>query len=216
MEKIYLAIIIIYIVSKIIYGMYKNNYFLNIFSYRNIYVNGLMLTIKKLAPLDFLDNGNMFPLTFFKIEKGKTLWDQMQVDGDEKLTPEQVKEKIKAIKLICEKGVVHWPVGLNNNDFFKSDAPKEAIVFAYKIYAEILQFNFPILKKCYSLKKEAIIHTAELCETFGKKPHDHVSKNKNLSPLESYMIDEFFFNHLQNKKNAHIEKQNNAIKSKRK
>ena len=210
MEKIYLSIIIIYSAFKIIPIIWQNAKLLKMLGYKQVFINGIPFIIKKIAPLDFISEQNNFPVTFFNVEKGITLWEQMQSPDDKKLTPKEIEEKLKCMKTICEKSVVSWPKGLKADDFFNMTVKKEVIAMAWKLYISILSYNFPTLKKCYSVKKENVLHIAELCASFGKKPHEHIKSNGQLSELETYMIDEFFYSQLLIKKNTQIEKENKA------
>jgi hypothetical protein len=157
----------------------------------------------------------MFPVTFFDIEKTLTMWDQLRGIDNKKLSKEEINQKIQCMKLICEKAVVYWPSKLTANDFFSVNIDEKIVAISWKLYTSILAHNFPTLKKCYSVKKENVVHIAELCREFGKKPHEHIKASGSLSDLESYMIDEFFYSQLLSKKNSQIER-DNAIRSKNK
>lgn len=217
MEKIYLGIIIVYVLMKTVPKLLAVNRMMKDMGYRWVSIYSVPFLLRKISPLDFAEETNGMPLTFFNLAKGNTLWEQMQSsDDDKKLTPKEIKDKLDAARLICSKAVVYWPGKLKAEDFFNLKAGPKIAKIAWKLYNIVITYNFPTFKKCYEIPRDRAIHIAELCEKFGKKPHEHMKPDGKLSELESYMIDEFFFTHLLMKQNAQIEKQNNAIKKRNK
>jgi hypothetical protein len=217
MEKIYLGVIIAYVLMKAVPSIWRVSKLLNMLGYKHVSISGIPFVIRKLSPLDFVEEKNGLPLTFFNLAKGNTIWDQMQGENTEnKLTEKEIIERVEAARMICEKAVRYWPGKLNASDFFNARIDARVAKISWKLYSIVISHNFPTFKKCHDMKREYVIHIAELCAKFGKKPHEHLKNSGNMSDLETYIIDEFFFTQLLIKENAQIEKQNNAIKKRNK
>lgn len=213
MEKIYLAIIILYIVYKIIYPVYRNLSILKLFGYKRENIKGYFFVLRKLAPLDFISEEHGFPMGLFSYKKANTIWEQMTKPDDKKETPEERKKRVELMRKVCEKGVVYWPGNLKIDDFFDPKANRIIASIAMEAYRKVLDYNFKYLREVQNLNKNYVIHIAELCAKFGKAPHEHLKKSAKFTDLEAYIIDEFFFNTLMNEKiNPEIEKRNAVIK----
>jgi len=217
MDKIYLGIIITYLVFKTIPIILSGSKAYKLMGYKRIFIDGLPFIIRKLSPLDFIEEKTGLPITFFNLAKGQTLWEQMQVDDNKKgLTEKEILEKLDMAKLICSKGVVYFPGNLKADDFFNLKISPKTAKISWTLYALVVGYNFPTFKKAVYMDKNNVLHIAELCARFGKKPSDHIKPKGGLSELEEYMIDEFFYNQILIKHNLEIQKQNEAIKKRNK
>lgn len=208
LEHAYLAIILLFLAWKYLEPALKVRQLFKAFGYKKIRINGQDLIIRKLSPLDFIEEEHGFPMGIFSYKKGLTMFEKLSKKEEKKLTPEQILQGVKMSKIICSKGVVHWPGGLTANDFFDEKVSAEIADLAFKITNAILDYNFNYIKKVMSLNKALVIHTAELCAKLGQQPHKHLANSQKLSDLEAYLIDEFFYNTLLEKLNAEIERQN--------
>lgn len=208
LEHAYLAIILLFFGWKIIEPILKIRQVYRLFGYKRIYVKGYSLIIRKLSPLDFIEEENGFPMGIFEHKKGLTMFEKLTPNESKKETPEQIKKRVEMAKIICSKGVVHWPGGLTANDFFDERVSVEIAEIAFQITNQVLDYNFTYIKNVLKINKALVIHTAELCAKLGQKPHKHLAASKKLSDLEAYLIDEFFYNTLLEKLNAEIERAN--------
>ncbi|MCP4178086.1 MAG: hypothetical protein GY756_09990 [bacterium] len=179
--------------------------------YKRIKVAGNTFIIRKISPLDFVEESAGFPLSLFQVKKGETLFEQVAGDNDIDYEDE-LKKRLALSLMIADKAIVRCPTGLKPQDFFSIDSTQEAQKIGQKIYTEIIALNFKYLYRCYNAKKGYVLHVAELCAKFGKSPHEHLKKNSNMTDIESYLIDEFFYNILLNKENAIIEKRNRNLR----
>lgn len=217
MEKIYLAIIIGYVLLKFVPLAWRIARLNSLMGYKRIFVNGLPFMIRKLSPLDFIEEKSGVPITFFNLAKGKTLWEQMQVDDTKNgMSEKEITDRLEMAKNICSKAVIYWPNNLKADDFFNLKINQDVAKIAWGLYAHVIGHNFPTFKKCFDIQRDYVLHVAELCAKFGKKPHEHIKHTGNLSDLEAYMIDEFFYTQLLIKENTQIQKQNEAIKKRAK
>lgn len=217
MEKIYLGIIIVYVLLKTVPVIWRVSRLFNIMGYKQISIQGIPFVIRKLSPLDFVEEKTGVPISFFNLAKGNTLWEQMQgVDNEKKLTEKEISERLDAARLICSKAVIFWPGKLKADDFFNVRIDAKVAKIAWRLYGAVIGHNFPTFRKCYDMNRDYVLHIAELCAKFGKKPHEHLKHSGNISDLEAYMIDEFFFTHLLIKENTQIQKHNEAIKKRNK
>lgn len=208
LEHVYLAIIILFLASRVIQQIIKVRQIYKLFGYKRIYIKGHALVIRKLSPLDFIDEDNGFPMGIFEHKKGLTMFEKLTPETERKETPEQIKKRVQMAKTICKKGVVHWPGALSVDDFFADKVSLEVADIAFQVTNAVLDYNFTYIKNVLKINKALVIHTAELCAKLGQKPHKHLAANKKLSDLEAYLIDEFFYNTLLEKLNAEIERQN--------
>lgn len=207
-EYIYLAVIIIYLLSRITPFIIQGRKINKMLGYKVVKINGLIFIIKKISPLDFVEDEYGFPLTFLSYAKGKTLWEQVR-DEKEEVDLEPVFELAKKI---CEKAVVYWPNNYKASDFFNKEN-KKAVEISWKIYEKILAHNLKFFRKPLKINKNYAISVAELCDRFGTRPSDYL-KIKGLTDIEKYMIDNYFHNALLEKENAEKEKQNRAARKK--
>ncbi|WP_438979965.1 hypothetical protein [Polynucleobacter sp.] len=208
LEHVYLAIIILFLASRVIQPIIKVRQIYKLFGYKRIYIKGHALVIRKLSPLDFIDEDNGFPMGIFEHKKGLTMFEKLTPERERKETPEQIQKRVQMAKTICKKGVVHWPGALTVDDFFADKVSLEIADIAFQVTNAVLDYNFTYIKNVLKINKALVIHTAELCAKLGQKPHKHLAANKKLSDLEAYLIDEFFYNTLLEKLNAEIERQN--------
>lgn len=208
MEHVYLSIIVCFVILKVVNPILKIREIYKLFGYKRIIVKGHTVVIRKLSPIDFLDEDNGFPMGIFEYKKGLTMFEKMAGNEKKKETPEQIKQRVKMAKVICKKGVVHWPAGLTADDFFDERVSAQIADIAFEITNAVLNHNFSYLKQVVKINKALVIHTAELCAKLGQKPHKHLAKSAKFTDLEAYLIDEFFYNTLLEKLNAEIERQN--------
>ncbi len=213
LEHIYLATIVLYIASKIIDPIIKTKQLFKELGYKRIFVRGQSVIIRRLKPFDFIDQEYGFPMGIFEYQRGKTLFEKLAgEDSAKKETPEQIKKRVQMMKIICTKGVVHWPGGLKVDDFFDEKVSLKIAELAIEITGRVLDYNFKYIKEILKVDKTLVVHTAELCAKLGSKPHQHLAKSAKFTDLEAYLIDEFFYNTLLEKLNREIERQNNARK----
>lgn len=213
LEYIYLATIVLYIASKIIHPIIKTKQLFSELGYKRVFVRGQSVIIRRLKPFDFIDQEHGFPMGIFEYQRGKTLFEKIAgEDTAKKETPEQIKKRVQMMKIICTKGVVHWPGGLKVDDFFDERVSLKIAELAIEITNRVLDYNFKHIKEVLKVDKTLVVHTAELCAKLGRKPHEHLAKSIKFTDLEAYLIDEFFYNTLLEKLNREIERQNNARK----
>ena len=202
----YLAIA--YFSFKLINFLIKYRNIYKLIGYKRVVVAGNSFIIKRLDPIDFIDD-NGVPMTLFSYKKGLTLWEQVR--GEDKQDEQKaIKERIELAKKMGNKAII-YPKNLNFDDLFDAKSV-ESQKIAWDLYAKILAHSFKGLTKAYEMTKNHALHIGQLCETFGKKPHEHIANPKKLSQLEKYMIDEFIFNVLIEQKNKEIEKMNRKNK----
>lgn len=213
LEYIYLAIIVLFIASKIIHPIIKTRQLFLELGYKRIFVRGQSVIVRRLKPFDFIDQPHGFPMGIFEYQRGKTLFEKIAGEDEKKKeTPEQIKKRIEMMKIICSKGIVYWPGGLKADDFFNDKVSLKIAELAFEITNKLLDYNFKYIKDVLKVDKTLVVHTAELCAKLGRKPHEHLAKSAKFTDLEAYLIDEFFYNTLLEKLNAEIERQNNARK----
>lgn len=209
-EYIYLAIIVIYILSKAIPFILNGKKARDLLGYKLIKISGLYFVIQKISPLNFAEDDEGFNFTLISFAKGKTMWEQMRSD-DTVMTDKDKELVFKLAKNICEKAVVYWPGNLKIDDFFNKNVDKKVLDICWNLYAQILAYNLNIFKKPLKITKKYAIHIAELCAKFGTRPCDYM-RSEGLSDIEKYMLDNFFYNVLLEKENSITEKHNQALK----
>lgn len=216
-ELIYLVIIVSYLAYKLfsnIRGYFK---IYKLLGYKTIKVNGVPFVIKKISPLDFVETTNGFPMTLFEYKKSMGIYDQMMAESNKKDGVKELEQKLQLAKELCEKAVVYVPRNIKVESLFNINNGKTALDLAWSLYGKVLEYNFKYLFKSFQIPKNYAIHISELCAKYGKKPHEHIAGDAKLTSVESYMIDEFFYNILLEKENTQIKKQNEALeKSKQK
>lgn len=203
MSMIPTYIIIGYILLRIARFLFAYQNVYRLLGYKRISIAGNQFIIKKLQPLDFAENGGI-PITFFQFKAGVTLMEQMRGVPKED-EAKQLKLRMEVAKAFGKVAIV-YPKDLNIDDMFNSDSVK-AHEIAWQLYGQILAHSFKSISKTYNMGKNQALRTAQLCETFGKKPHDHLFDASKLSVLEQHMIDEFIFN-------AWVEQKNREAKQK--
>lgn len=203
MSMIPTYIIIGYILLRIARFLFNYQNVYRLLGYKRISIAGNQFIIKKLQPLDFAENGGI-PITFFQFKAGVTLMEQMRGVPKED-EAKQLKLRMEVAKAFGKVAIV-YPKDLNIDDMFNSDSVK-AHEIAWQLYGQILAHSFKSISKTYNMGKNQALRTAQLCETFGKKPHDHLFDASKLSVLEQHMIDEFIFN-------AWVEQKNREAKQK--
>lgn len=209
-EYIYLGIIILIFLSRVIPFLIQGQKINKLLGYKVIRIKGLQFIIKKISPLDFIEDEHGFSLTFMAYAKGKTMWEQMRSD-DSKMSEKDIENAFNLAKNVCEKSVVYWPGKLESKDFFKKDASKEVVDICWQLYGHVLAHNFLFFRKPVKIGRNYAIHVSELCAKFGTRPCDYM-KTKGLTDVERYMIDNFFYNVLLEKENSITEKHNQALK----
>ena len=197
MSMIPTYIIIGYILLRIARFLFNYQNVYRLLGYKRISIAGNQFIIKKLQPLDFAENGGI-PITFFQFKAGVTLMEQMRGVPKED-EAKQLKLRMEVAKAFGKVAIV-YPKDLNIDDMFNSDSVK-AHEIAWQLYGQILAHSFKSISKTYNMGKNQALRTAQLCETFGKKPHDHLFDASKLSVLERHMIDEFIFNSWVEQKN---------------
>jgi hypothetical protein len=146
-------------------------------------------------------------MTFFQYKSGLTLVEQVRgVPEEDK--GEALKQRIK-IAIMFGKHAIVYPKDLKLDDLFNS-ASIEGHKIAWGLYGEILKHSFKYLYKTYSMTKNQALRIAQLCEVYGKKPHEHLCESKKMTTIEKYMIDEFVFNVWVENKNREVERGNRA------
>ena len=197
MSTVYLYVIIGYIFYRIARFLFNYQNVYRLLGYKRISIAGNQFVIKRLQPLDFAEDGGI-PITFFQFKAGVTLMEQIRGIPKED-EAKQLKLRMEVAKAFGKVAIV-YPKTLNIDDMFNSDSVK-AHEIAWKLYGQILSHSFKSISKTYNMSKMQALRIAQLCETFGKKPHEHLFDAKKLSTLEQYMIDEFIFNSWVEQKN---------------
>ena len=212
METILLIVIIGYVLFRASRFLLKYRNLYKLLGYKRIFIAGNPIILRKLEPKDFAEEPSGVPLTLFQYRKGVSIVDNLRPNDKD---DDNILEAVALAKKMAEKAIVYMggtlktesvtgiegveravKIGgkfLRIDDLFNCH-DVEAVKLGWQLYGMILDMNFKTLYKTYQLDRMYVIHVAELCVAFGKKPHEHLGNPKMMTPLEKYILDDFVFN----------------------
>jgi len=137
--------------------------------------------LKTLTPLDFIED-SYIPFTLFTLKENTTVYQETFKIKTKEEQLASLKHSRDIITQVLDKGVVSPRIKARvmvDKDFN----------LAFFLYSALIQISTPNLKKIYSLKREFILATDELCKRYGQRPAQILLPDGSL--LEKLLIDTF-------------------------
>jgi hypothetical protein len=156
--------------------------------YKSVRIDGVEFVIKKLTPLDFLEDKDGLPLTFFAKDKAKSLWGALNETGEnEKVSKAEQERRLEVMKRVVKAGLVRGPGEVE--DYFTFKGFKIGLI----LYDRILSHSIRLITKIYTLNNNTLLYYDKLSQRYGKLPHECLYMSKHMTEVEKFMFDGFVF-----------------------
>lgn len=186
---------------------------MNIFKtlgYKKVKYKGVKFIVRKLSMIDFIEEGNL-PFNLFLLTKEMTEFQKLQKEmgierPENKDINKEFDDKVKAMKLVLEKGVVRLPKDLTVDDLLKV----ETFDIGAFLYAYILNISLRWFIRMYTFKEYQVRYWDLMAKRYGKLPIDCLLPNKGYTDVEAYIFNCFVMNYSVTKENEEAKRIKNG------
>ena len=158
--------------------------------FKNIKLGNDEYLIKVLLPSDFLGFELGVPINLFKIQKPKTIWDQV----DEQLSQLQNDQEKNEIDLKCIKKILEIGVCTKNKQLFDANKfinNETNLCLGLSLLAEILEISLSKFKNTIELTLNDVFFYDRLASNYGKTPIEILCPRGGYTELDAFMFNKF-------------------------
>ena len=152
--------------------------------YKKIKIKGSEFVIKKLTPLDFLDDEGI-PFTIFSVDNPRTLYGEVwgKVKTDDEIDRDETN-KMKLIRQVLNKGVVRFPIDTATNDFLQPDTLELGI----ELYGRVIAYTLMAFLRPIVVIKKQLLFWDTLGKRYGKLPIDCLMPHGGYSDTDAFIF----------------------------
>ena len=163
--------------------MFTNRTFKKL-GYKKTKVQGERFVIKKLSPVDFLDDSGI-PFTIFSVDNPRTLYGEVwgKVQTDDEIERKET-EKMQLIRQVITKGIVRFPKDTYAEDFLQPDTLEIGIT----LYAQIITHTLKAFLRPMVVEKKQLLYWDAVAKRYGCLPIDCLMPHGGYSDTDAFIF----------------------------